>query len=158
MKKKMAFTSLIVILLSIILTPFACAEVDPVMTWVVEMAKEYVPNRNSFFDGVYIDVTGISNPMCFDIEFDWREGNESIRIVSCYEAKVYTLYPATTLEKIQCLFAFLNKYEEISAKLPQGVELSFEIIEADGSKHYINASNYQEFRTQLHEALGVTAN
>lgn len=157
MKQILATTSLIALLLALMMTSFAYAEEDPAMVWVVEMAKEYAPNRDKFFDA-YMDVTGITNPKSFQVVFDWRDGNESIDIMSCYNARVYTLYPATTLEKIHCLLAFLNKFEEIEGRLPQNVELIYKIIEADGNKLFISDENYQMYRLRFQEAIGILEN
>ena len=148
-----ALISVALVILIALLASASIAEEDPVLIHVAELLEENVDISNKYNHYIGLDANGETS--WFIIGFDWREGNEHIVAMSSYTERCYTLYPVDTLEKIRCLLDLLNHFDEINSMLPNGVDLSYEIYEADGSKTYITLENYESYLKQYRLALGI---
>jgi len=126
---------------------------DPALVYVAEMIEANGPTTVLW--NSYNDMTGIANPNEFKVDFDWRDGNESVRVLCNYTARCYTIYPVNTLEKIRLMLLVLNNFENIKEMLPQGVSLSIRIWESDGNQIYITEEDYALYLTMYQEALGI---
>ena len=155
MKEKIVMKRFIILLslFALVAMPFAYAEEDPALVRVVEMLQENLNLSNKPFSH-YVDISGNDTSDYFYIDFDWRDGNETIRAMCGYAARAYSTYPVDTLEKVQCLLYFLKHYEKIEKMLPKDVELTFRIWEADGNKIEITANNYKSYLKKYQKALG----
>ena len=128
---------------------------DPALVYVAEMIEANGPTTVLW--NSYNDMTGIANPNEFKVDFDWRDGNESVRALCAYTARCYSIYPVNTLEKIRLMLLVLNNFENIKETLPQGVSLSIRIWESDGNQIYITEEDYALYRTMYQEALGIVS-
>lgn len=141
-------------LLAAISLTYAYADEDPVLVYVAELVQENV-NLSGKPLNAYLSISkdSIKNPNQFSIDFDWRDGDESIRVLCYRTARVYTLYPVDTLEKIHCFLFMLNHYEEIKIMLPSSTDLTINIWEPDGNKISITDVNYRSYLNRCRAML-----
>ena len=149
----------VICLLILMIAPIAKADEDPALVFIVELVQENVNLSNKDFN-FYMNISknSITDPNLYRIDFDWRDGNEAIRVMCNRSARVYNLYPVDTLEKIQCFLFLLNQFEEIEEILPQGCELDFRIWEADGTKIMITSDNYKSYLKKYQKMVTVSNN
>jgi len=155
-KKKANRILAIMCLFTLLASPLAYAEEDPVLVYVTELIQEKINVSDKVLSG-YMDIAkySITDSNVFEVAFDWRDGYEEIRILCCRSARLYSLYPVNTLEKIECLLFILSQYNEIKNLLPSEVDFNIEIFEADGSKIRITSSNYKSYIKRFKETLGI---
>lgn len=146
--------SIVLIMLITLLVSASIAEEDPVLIHVAELFQENVHLSNKLINS-YVGLNADGEKSWFRVMIDWRDGNEGITAMCSYTERCYTLYPVDTLEKTRCLLVLLNHYEEINSMLPDGVDLSYQIVEADGSKIDITSNNYKIYLKQYCAALDI---
>lgn len=157
MKRLVAMVLAALVILFTLFAQISIAEEDPVLVHAAELLQENVYLSNKLLN-FFANLNANGEDTWFRVNFDWRDGNEGIDVMCSYTERSYALYPVDTLEKTRCLLVFLNHYEEISSMLPDGVELIYRIIEADGTKIDITSNNYKGYLKQYHTALDMEKN